>query len=71
MAETTPKKHNALTVVLKVVACVIIIIAILLIGIRVGEKFVFASFYNHAKREMPMPGVNDGLVGKVLDYVED
>lgn len=69
--ETKPKKHNALIVILKVLASIIIIIAILLIGIRVGEKFAFASFYNNAKREMAMPGVNDGFVGQGFDYVEE
>ena len=71
MTEKTPKRRNPLIVTLKVIACTIIIIAILLIGIRIGEKFAFASFYNNARLELPMPGVNDGFVGQGLDYIEE
>lgn len=71
MSENTEKRRNPLIVILKVLACIIIILAILLIGIRIGEKFAFASFYNNAELEFPMPGVNDGFVGQGLDYVEE
>ena len=64
-------KGRALIILLKVLACIVIIIAILLIGIRVGEKFAFASFYNNAKRELPIPGINGGFVGQGLDYIEE
>lgn len=70
MSENKQPKRG-LIITLKVIASILIIIAILLIGIRVGEKFAFASFYNNAKRELPIPGVNDGYVGQGLDYIED
>lgn len=70
MSENKPK-HEALIVLLKVLACTVIIIAILLIGIRVGEKIAFAGFYNDARSELPVPGVNSGFVGQGLDYVEE
>lgn len=71
MSENKPKSRRALIVLLKVLASIIIIIAILLIGIRVGEKIAFAGFYSNAQREMPIPGTNDGFVGQGLDYVEE
>lgn len=65
------RSKRGIIITLKILASTIIIIAILLIGIRVGEKFAFASFYNSAKRELPIPGVNGGFVGQGLDYIED
>lgn len=70
MSKNKPKSR-ALIIFLKVLACTVIIIAILLIGIRIGEKFAFASFYDNAKRELPIPAVNGGFVGQGLDYVEE
>ncbi len=71
MAEKEKKSRKGLIVFLKVIACTLIIIAILLIGIRIGEKIAFAPFYNSAVREMPVPGVNSGFVGQGLDYVAE
>ncbi len=71
MSENKPKSRRALKILLQVLASIIIIIAILLIDIRVGEKIAFAGFYSNAQRELPIPGVNDGFVGQGLDYVEE
>lgn len=71
-SEKEPAKgRRGLIIFLKVVACTLIIIAILLISIRVGEKLAFAPFYNSAKNELPIPGVNSGFVGQGLDYIEE
>ena len=63
-------RTNPFIVILKILACTVIIVAILLTGIRVGEKLAFINFYKNAKPEMSIPGVNDGYVGQGLDYVE-
>ncbi len=71
MSENTPKSRRILITIAKIIASVIIIIAILLIGIRIGEKIAFAGFYGNAQSELPIPGVNDGFVGQGLDYIEE
>ena len=65
------KRRRGLIVFLKVVACFAIIIAILLLGVKMGEKLAFASFYNNAQRGLRIPGTNSGFVGQGLDYVEE
>lgn len=69
--KTEKRERKPLVVVLKIIACTLIIIAILLLLVRIGEKLAFASFYNSAKNEMHIPGVNSGFVGQGLDYLED
>ena len=69
--KTTKKSYRGLIIFLKVLICTLIIIDILLIGIRVGEKFAFAPFYNNAKRALPIPGTDSGFVGQGLDYIGD
>lgn len=71
MSNDNNKRRHALLIVFKAIASTVIIIAILLISIRIGEKFAFASFYNNAERELPIPAVNGGFVGQGLDYIED
>ena len=71
MSEQTTKRRNPFIVILKILACIVIIPAILLLGIMVGEKLAFASFYSNAKSEFVMPGINEGFVGQGLDYVQE
>ncbi len=46
------------------------IIVILLAGVRLGEKLVFADFYKRARAEFKIP-TGGGFVGQGLDYLED
>ena len=72
MEQTQPKKsRRGLITFLKVAACILLSVIILFLGIKVGEKFAFAGFYNRARVELPIPGTNSGFIGQGLDYVED
>lgn len=45
------------------------VIALLLAGVRAGEKIAFADFYSRARAEFKIP--KSGFVGQGLDYLED
>ncbi len=69
--QKSDKKQNALIIFLRVAAIISAVVLVLLVGVRAGEKLVFAKFYKNAKRELPIPAVNAKFVGQGLDYVDE
>lgn len=69
MKNKTDKKSFA-AILLTVIVIAVTVIAILLAGVRLGEKIAFADFYNRARAEFEIP-TGGGFVGQGLDYLED
>ena len=51
--------------------CVVSLFALLLLGVFVGNRIVYADFYKNAEKQFAIPGTNSGFVGQGLDYLED
>lgn len=63
--------NKALKIMLITVGLVLGIILLLLLGLKIGEKLRYLSFYKNANREFKMPGVSDNLVQQGMEYVEE
>ncbi|MCM1546486.1 MAG: hypothetical protein NC033_05560 [Clostridiales bacterium] len=64
------RNKSAAEIVLTVLAIAVLTVAVLLSGIRLGEKIAFAPFYARARSEFIIP-TGSGFVGQGLDYLED
>ncbi len=64
------QKKSAATVFLTALVVAVLIIAVFLSAVRLGEKIAFADFYKRARAEFEMP-VRKNFVGQGLDYLED
>ncbi len=58
-------------VILIILGILIGLILLFLIGIKVGEKLRYLSFYQHADKEFKTPGTWDNLVQQGMVYVEE
>ncbi len=54
-----------------IVASIVGGVLLLLLGIRVGERLVYADFYGKADKEFAIPGLNENFVPQGLDYLTD
>ena len=63
--------NKALKIFLVTLGVLVGIVLLLLVGIKVGEKLRYLSFYQNAEKEFPMPGVSDNLVQQGMEYVEE
>ena len=55
MSENNDGKINPIEKTIRILIIVTLAIVLLLVAVKVGEKLVFAKFYNNAKRELPIP----------------
>lgn len=63
--------NKALKITLISLAVFVGIVIFILLGVKVGEKLVFISFYSNSSKEFKMPGTGDNLVQQGMVYVED
>ncbi len=63
--------NKALKITLISLAVFVGLIVLVLLGVKIGEKLVFNSFYSNAEKEFKMPGTNDNLVQQGMVYVEE
>ena len=61
--------NKALKIFLVTLGVLVGIVLLLLVGIKVGEKLRYLSFYQNAEKEFSMPGVSDDLVQQGMEYV--
>lgn len=62
---------KGLKITLITLSVILGVVLVLLLGVKIGEKCVFASFYSNAKAEFKMPGANDNLVQQGMVYLDD
>lgn len=55
----------------KIVGITLGVLVVLLVGIRVGERIIYAPFYGNAEKEFSIPGLGDNYVPQGLDYLSD
>ena len=65
-----PDRKSFATVFATALVIAVTVIALLLAGVRAGEKIAFADFYNRAQAEFKIP-TGGGFVGQGLDYLEN
>ena len=63
--------NKPLKITLITLAIIVGFIALVLLGVKVGEKLIFSSFYSNADKEFKMPGTSDNLVQQGMVYVEE
>ena len=63
--------NKALKTTLISLAVFVGIVIFILLGVKVGEKLVFSSFYLNSSKEFKMPGTGDNLVQQGMVYVEE
>ncbi len=64
-------RKKKLYTALKIITVILIVLLILLLGIRIGEKIAYASFYSDSEKAFATPGMDSGFVGQGLDYDDD
>lgn len=55
---------------LKFLFCLVIMVAVLLVGVRIFDWVVFSDFYTNSVSLFKIPGVNEGYVPQGFDYDE-
>lgn len=63
--------NKILKTALIVLGALVALVLLLLIGVKVGEKLRYLSFYTNANKEFAMPGRSDNLVQQGMVYLED
>ena len=63
--------NKALKITLITLAVIVGFVALVLLGVKVGEKLIFSSFYSNAEKEFKMPGTGDNLVQQGMVYIEE
>lgn len=64
-------KKKPVRIALITLAIILGVIAVLLAGLKIGERIIFREFYKDAEKEFKMPGVNDGLVQQGICYIPE
>lgn len=63
--------NKPLKITLITLGVIVGLVLVLLIGVKIGEKLVFKSFYDNAEKEFKMPGTSDNLVQQGATYIAE
>ncbi len=58
-------------IVFMILGSIVGLLLLTLLGIKIGEKLRYLSFYQNAEKEFKMPGMADNLVQQGMVYVEE
>ena len=63
--------NKVLKTLLVILGILVGLILVILLGVKVGEKLRYFSFYKNAEKEFRMPGISDNLVQQGMEYMEE
>lgn len=63
-------KNKALKITIISLASLVLLVVLILAGVKVGERLIFAGFFSNAESEFKVPGISDGFIQQGFDIYE-